>query len=75
VTLAAVLALVLIQLTGPDGQAILLDRDKITTLRSPRSTEYFAPGTHCLVFTVDGKNVNVTETCEQVRKMLEGASQ
>lgn len=62
----------LLQLTGPSGQMILLDANKVATLREPRGDpKNIADGIHCLVFTVDGKNVNVIETCEQIRNMLE----
>lgn len=72
---ALFLALVeLLPLTGPDNQVIFLDKSKVTTLRSPRGTDNFAAGTKCIIFTVDGKNINVREPCDKVRKMLqEGA--
>lgn len=70
--MSLVALILLLQLTGPDGQMILLDADKVATLREPRGDpSHIAAGIHCLVFTVDGKNINVTETCEQVRDMLE----
>ena len=71
----AILALHLITLTGPDGQVILLDPSKVATIRTVRGTDsdHFARGINCLVFTTDGKNVNVGETCDQIKRMLEQA--
>lgn len=69
---AILLALIeFIPLTGPDDQIIFLDKSKVTTLRAPRTTEHFAPGTNCIVFTVDGKNINVKETCDQIQEQLQ----
>ena len=67
----AALVFVLLQLTGPGGQLILLDTDKVATLRTPRGEGHVAKEVHCLVFTVDGKNINVAETCAQVKKLME----
>lgn len=71
---ALLIAFRLIQLTGPEGQVIILDTEKITTLREPREGQLAAPATKCHVFTVDGKNINVIEPCTQIRKMLEESS-
>ena len=56
----------LIELTGPDRQVIIVSPDEIVAMRAPRVIEHFAPGTRCLLNTVDGKGVAVQETCEQV---------
>jgi hypothetical protein len=68
-------ALRLITLTGPDGQVIELNPGTVATLRTvrDRDADHFARGTRCIVFTTDGKNVNVTETCKQVHELLEQA--
>jgi hypothetical protein len=69
--LAALIALHLLKLTGPDGQVIELNPDTIATLRTVRSPGHVARETSCMIFTTDGKNVNVTETCDQVKHLLE----
>jgi hypothetical protein len=66
-----VAAIGFITLTGPDAQVIQLNPETIATIRSVRGTEHFAPGVKCLIFTTDGKNVGVTETCDTVWHMLE----
>jgi len=63
-------ALRLIQFTGPDGQTVVINPDEIVSVRSPRSTDHFGPGIQCLIFTVDGKYISVKEACSQVRETL-----
>jgi hypothetical protein len=70
VHLAVVLALELIQLTGPERQVIQVNPNVIVSLRAPRVNEHFAPGAKCLVHTGDGKIIVVLETCEQVNRLL-----
>jgi hypothetical protein len=70
---AIFIAIGLITLTGPDRQLIEINPRSVTTLRTVRDAEQFAKGTKCIVFTTDGKNVNVTETCKQVHELLEQA--
>jgi hypothetical protein len=67
------IALRLITLTGPDGQVIELNPGTVATLRTVRDADHFARGTRCIVFTTDGKNVNVSETCQKVHELLEQA--
>lgn len=62
---------VLIQLSGPNGQVIELNSDAVVSLRAPRSGEHFAPGTRCLVHTADGKVITVREECGVVKKLVE----
>lgn len=64
-------AIILLHLTGPGGQMIEVNPDEIVTLRSPRSQEHFAPGTRCLINTVDGKVVAVQEDCYRVKQEAE----
>ena len=63
----------LIQLQGPDGQAIFINPDQVISLRQPRSVAqgHFAPGTKCLVMTTNGMVVS-SETCDAIRTKLEG---
>jgi len=59
-----------IQLTGPDGQRIEINPEEIVSIREPRSTDHFAPGTKCILFTSDSKYSVVQETCEAVDEAL-----
>lgn len=67
---ALIAALEMIELTGPDQQMIEVNRNEIVSLRAPRVSDHFAPGTRCLVFTTDGKYIAVTQTCESVNDRL-----
>jgi uncharacterized protein YlzI (FlbEa/FlbD family) len=65
------LALQLIELTGPDNQAIEVNPKQIITIREPRGKEeHFPHGTRCLLNMADGKIVVVQETCEKVDEEL-----
>jgi hypothetical protein len=66
-----VLVIALIQLTGLDGQLIILSPNQIVTFRAPRKSEHFGPGVRCVINSTDGKFVAVLETCQQVRKQIE----
>ena len=70
----AALALQLILLTGPDHQPIEVNPEAITSIRPPRVSDHFAPGTHCLVFMTDGKLITAVETCEQIKYLLRGGT-
>lgn len=59
-----------VQLTGPDNQTIWVNPKQIISIREPRSNMHFAPGTKCLLLTVDGKLITVQEPCTQVRLKL-----
>jgi hypothetical protein len=69
------LAMHLIQLTGPEHQMIELNPKSIVSMRSPRAAEHFAPGMHCLIHTMDSKIVVVQERCDDVRHMIEDQRQ
>jgi hypothetical protein len=64
--------LALYHVTGPDGQPVEINPDQVVSLRPPRSTDHFAKGTNCLVFTADGKYQPTIETCMQVQAILAG---
>jgi hypothetical protein len=74
-SVALLVAVHLIQLTGPEHQVIELNPRSIVSLRHPRVIEHFAPGTHCLINTTDGKIVVVQEACDTVRHMIEDQKQ
>lgn len=63
-----VFGLLLLELTGPGGQHIEVNRDSITSLRVPRGTDHFGPEIHCIVFTDDGKFIGVQEDCTTVAR-------
>jgi len=69
------LALYLIQLTGPDHQIIRINPAEVSNIRTPRGSDHFAPGTRCLVFMTDGRPITVMETCDEVRELLEDGKQ
>jgi uncharacterized protein YlzI (FlbEa/FlbD family) len=69
------LAVHLIQLTGPEHQMIELNPKSIVSLRTPRVAEHFWAGARCLINTADGKIVVVKEACDEVRHMIEDQKQ
>jgi hypothetical protein len=63
-------AIVLVQMTGPDGsQRIDINKAEITSIREPRNVSrgHWALGTHCLIVTTSGKVMPVHEDCATVR--------
>ena len=71
----ALLALELIQLTGPDHQVIQINPNEIVSIRTLRGSDHFGPGVRCIISTSDGKFIGVTESCESVHDMLEGGQE
>jgi hypothetical protein len=72
---AIVVAIVFVQLTGPDGrQRIDVNPNEITSLREPRAAigAHFAKGTGCVIATTSGKLTAVHEHCDEVRKRIVG---
>lgn len=67
-----IILLMLLHLTGPDGQDIQVNVDEIVSMRSPRGTDHFTAGTQCLVFTADGKYLSVKEPCKEIEKAIGG---
>lgn len=63
----AIAALIWLQLTGLDGQIILVNPDHIVSLRNPRGG--FDEDVNCLINTTDGKFITVVESCDHVNKM------
>jgi hypothetical protein len=64
-------ALMLIQFTGPDGQRIDINKDEVTSVREPRGQgTHFAAGVHCLIVMSSGKFIALHEDCEEVRMKL-----
>lgn len=68
---AGLLAFKLVQLHGPNGQLIEINRDEVVSLRQPRGDEkHFHSDVRCLVFTSDGKFTGVQESCTEVQDKL-----
>jgi hypothetical protein len=72
-----ILAVHLVQFTGPDNQVVLINPDTVISIREPRGPkgEHFHPSTNCLIFTSDGKYTSVTESCNVVRDKLESPAE
>jgi hypothetical protein len=65
--------LVMIILHSATGTEIDLNSHAITNLRNPEpGNGNFTAGVRCMINMVDGKFVTVIETCEQVRRIMEG---
>jgi hypothetical protein len=62
-------ALLLVALSGPDGQVIFVNPEEIISIRAPREThaQHFASAIHCVLQTADGKLINVVDDCDTVR--------
>jgi len=67
--------LVLIILHSGSGTPLELNPALVTNLRNPEpaNSGVFAKGVRCQVNMVDGRFVTVTETCAEVRKLMETA--
>jgi hypothetical protein len=64
-------AIVLIQLTAPDGQRIDVNPLAIVSMRPPRGTDHFAANANCVLITLDGKFVLVQETCGRIMSLID----
>ncbi len=62
-------ALALIVLHGIDGQVIYVNPSEIVSARAPQ-TEFLHSSIKCSLQTVDGKLINVAETCEVVLEQI-----
>lgn len=66
----------LVRFTGPAGTPIDVNPETIISVRTPQAealrAEHFAPGTQCLLFTVDGKYIAIREDCGIARLKLGG---
>jgi uncharacterized protein YlzI (FlbEa/FlbD family) len=72
VILTAFLAIVLVELHGPDGQRYYVNPAEITSIREPIAKEHFAHGTRCVIVMTSGKFISTREGCDEVRKMVSG---
>ena len=62
----------LIELHGLAGQRIFINTHEITSVREPVGSDrrHYAPGTACLVVTVNGNVTPVREACDEVLRLL-----
>jgi hypothetical protein len=67
---ALLLALHLVTLRTTDGTSIEVNADEIVAYRAPRKGEHFTPGAKCLMFMVDGRFLNISQTCDEVSAMI-----
>ena len=74
--LAIVVAVALLQFTGPTGARIDLNPQEISSIRDPRASPvgHWGKGTNCIVVMNNGKFIAVAENCDEVRATLRGAS-
>lgn len=66
---------VLIVLHGLDQMEITINPANVTSLRQAHETKpnkLFSSEVECMIGLTDGKFVTVIETCETVRKLIEG---
>lgn len=66
------LALVLLQFTGPTGARIDLNPAAITSIREPNAMPegHWGKGTHCIIVVDGGGTIAVHETCDEVRQVI-----
>ena len=70
-----VVALALLQFTGPTGGRVDINADEISTIRdSTKIGEggHYGPGTHCVLVLTNGHAVPVQEDCDRVRELVRG---
>lgn len=68
--------LALITLHGPDGREIVVSVDEVTSMHCKMpgtENKLFVEGVNTVVHLTDGKGVNVSETCTEVKKIMEEA--
>ena len=70
-------ALHLIALHAPNGQIIEINPSQVSSVRTVQDqavkNRHFAPATRCIVVMTNGNFTAVTETCEEVDKLLANA--
>ena len=65
------LAILLIQLTGPDGSELDINPATIVSLRAVvEDKDTFHGNVKCVVRTIDGNSVGVEETCMRVHELI-----
>jgi hypothetical protein len=71
------IAVLLIALHGPDGHDISINLDEITSVHckipGSKPTGAFAAGANAIINTTDGKFVSISETCEELKTIIQEA--
>ena len=67
-------AILLVQFTGPTGQRIDVNPAEVTSIREPQPANrtYLAKGINCLIGMSNGKFIAVRDGCSEVRQALRG---
>jgi hypothetical protein len=65
-----IVALLLVNLTGPTGHHVYVNPDEVSSIRDVAHGAHWGPGTRCVLIMTSGKFLAVHETCEQVRRAL-----
>ena len=64
-------SVVMIQLTGPNGNRIDVNPHDIVTIREPQVPGFFDAKVKCVLFTLDNQFIGIRETCAQVRELIQ----
>lgn len=69
-----VIAVALLQFTGPTGARIDLNPAAITSIRDPSamSEGHWNKNTHCIILVDNSPPIAVRETCDEVRQVVGG---
>ena len=62
---------VLLMLHRIDGRELFINPDQIAAVAAPRPSPTVSHEVKCLVFMTDGKHYAVTESCSEVKRLLE----
>jgi hypothetical protein len=59
-------------LSGPEHQTIWVNPEEIVSIRAPRDSqsEHFGPEVRCILQTVDGKLIAITDDCDAARHKI-----
>jgi len=70
--LAAVLALYLIVVHGPDDHEIALNIEEISSFRDPgeAGSPHYGPKVHCVIVMANGRYIGTKEGCREVLQMI-----
>lgn len=68
----AILAIALVQLTGPTGGRIDINPAEVTSLRDPAAMTggHWSQNVHCIAVMSNGRFIALREGCDEVRQKL-----
>ena len=67
------IAVVLVALHGFHGQIIYVNPDEVVSIRAPTDKTTLSDNVKCLLTTVDGKGISVSDDCDTVIEKFEEA--